>query len=497
MLIYFIKRTAIFVLVLGICFEATSFLYWHTLSVGKSYFEGYLQQLETAPLWYYDKQTGVFYPESGHDMTYLGPEFADITRALQVPGTGISLFDDGLNPLSKHKFIGIGDSMTTGFGSIDHDKNNWVEYVERKLNKLDFINASYDASATESQLVYYKKIYKYIPHDTLVLNFYTGNDFTVYDMSERISGGDYLPENINKNDWVKNVQLARSYIVGYEEMKGAFFSYRVLTRLVYLLSRLVPNTGLAKHFPPCDPNLAAPPGQNNPKLQKYYDMMTGMIQRMMEAQRTEAKDHILQMKEPTIHVLQKGLFYYFNKTDYDKDYSNIMAADAAKKINEFHRFVKAQSKKFILIIHPKKSEVHFNSNIKQRPLYFYKGLGVIEKAKIPALNIDYTRLKLRKYLNQDIAVLDLTEGLREIANREQGQFLYWRFDSHYNPYGYMMVGELVCKYIQKSLGIIEQEQRCEPNKIDQLKLAKLREENNNFFSIKWSERIRQSIKKIF
>ena len=131
-------------------------------------------------------------------------EFTDSFRTNDILGLGVGFFDDGIDD-REYKGVAIGDSFTRGVGSIDNLKNGWVELVEKQNSKIDLINLGNLGSGLNDHVYEYNKIKKFIKHDFVLYNFFSGNDYT--DSISDTSYSFYISKNYDKFGSVKSQEI--------------------------------------------------------------------------------------------------------------------------------------------------------------------------------------------------------------------------------------------------------------------------------------------------
>ena len=172
----FIFKSFIFILIFFISSETASFIYYKHLSNDENNLKNYKKKREGSLNYFFSREIGLVFPKPGINIVHYTSEFVDNFKTKDILFKGIGFFDDGIDN-KKIKAVAIGDSFTKGVGSIDNIENGWVEIVERKLPNTDIINLGNLGKGIIDQAYAYNKIKKFINHDLVIYNFFSGGDY--------------------------------------------------------------------------------------------------------------------------------------------------------------------------------------------------------------------------------------------------------------------------------------------------------------------------------
>lgn len=467
------KKLLLYVLFIGMFLaflEGSSYLLLRAFYDIDTKVNAYAHIVKSADYLTFDYEIGRIVPIPGK-VIYAGlGEFTNRFETYGIPGLRAGFYGDGLNPDARYRVAVIGDSMTRGAGSVDNLKFGWVEMAERLVPNVDLVNLSNLGAASKAQLRTYKKIMPYIKHDTIFLNFSTGDDY-VNEAFGGMDGSDYrnlvpllLPPNYNVEDFLKKSQIALVYNAGCEQiasMPVKSYAHLVISKTVSSLWQ-----GLYQAIPELFPTCPAHgPGARRDipdsisQTEKLMDSGVSKIRhRYMPSIPDDLKDISIESRISVVNNVRFVIPDHFTDTKS----ASYLAEVAAANVNEFFRWAVGNGKKLVLVIHPTKEEVYFDliKSNKLRPRTFSLA-GVVsalkqvfgissgskeryfKKLDLSKIDVDLTREQFKSKLDPDIPILDLTSPLRRIAKKSD-VFLYWRADSHYSPTGFLFVATLIC-----------------------------------------------------
>jgi len=450
--------------------EGSSYLLIRTFYDIDAKLNAYAEIIKSADYFTFDREIGRIAPIPGK-VIYSGlGEFTNRFQTYGIPGLRAGFYGDGITPDARYRVAVVGDSMTRGVGSVDNLKFGWVESAERLVPNVDLVNLSNLGAASKTQLRTYKKIVSHIEHDTIFLNFSTGDDY-VNEAFGGMDGTDYrnlvpasLPPSQNVEDFLKKSQIDLVYNAGCEQIA----SMPVKSYLHLVISKIVSSLGqgLYQAFPALFPTCPAhgPAARRNiPKsIAETGKVMDDGIAKVRNRYVPSIPDDLKDISiESRISVIN-GVRFVIPDHFTDSKSASYLADVAAANVNEFFSWASHHGKRLVLIIHPTKEEVYFDlikTNRLSPGTFSVAGivgamkqvLGISSGSKeryfsntdLSKIDVDLTRDLFKSKLDPGVPVLDLTEPLRQIA-RKSGVFLYWRADGHYSPTGYLHVATLIC-----------------------------------------------------
>ena len=366
------------------------------------------------------------YPDS--NIIHYTKEFKDSFKTKDIFGKGFGLFDDGIDKNKKIYAAAIGDSFTRGVGSLNNLENGWVELVEKKLNHIDIINLGNLGGGLKSQSYGYDMLKKFFRHNLVIYNFSSPQDlfenFTEVNPSIYIR---YLKEekNLSKEQVKIIIDKMNSYS-GYKPHLEYFLNNRYNSYTLGFFMKVIElmrNKGLI--------------------VEKYLpDFFTGNSPERREFLKFSKKNFSQKVKNYDNFKMQveniDGKIFRYLKEYQNEKYLNEGVRHSANLINNFYANIVSQQdkKKFILIIHPTKSELYFpyfsKNDIK------YKDYSSYSK----------TRSLLKDNLNRNIKVLDLFDYLSIQLNNNPKIDLYYQEDSHYSLNGQKIVSDIISEYLK-------------------------------------------------
>ena len=375
--------------------------------------ENYKARLESVENYSFNEKLEVIMPITGTTIVHATPEFVDRFKINDYKGLGI--FDDGVDNDKELYALLIGDSFTRGIGSKDNLLYGWVEIVERKIKKLDLLNLGHSGSGQIQQINFYNKIKKHFKHQIVLMNFTLGSDFRD-NVEKYFDSNDYfarLPDSIDKNKFIRNVQYASNYRTSFHFL--AFSPVRLYSvwSILAIYEKLI-----SKH----------PPFSNIDKDLQQYSKVASMF----NEKEIPASVKSLRRKKTVTQESPDGKFVYsFDPRLYQTSMGQIaerIAKHSAGIINAFFEHLRREKKHFILILHPSREQIYLNNFSKD------------------TYNFDYARDKLKNYLNKNISLFDLTVPMRNAA-KETNNPLYYRIDGHYTQEGYKIAANLICEFL--------------------------------------------------
>lgn len=425
------KNYFIFITCITLCifFEIISFFIFKVTNEDKK-INLYSEKRSSNLNYQYFPSVKLALPKANASIVHYTQEFTDRFITKDILNMGFGLFDDGINFEKEIISVAIGDSFTRGTGSKDNLKNGWVELVEKKSKKIDIINLGNLGKGIIDQKYGYDLIKKFIKHDVIIYNFFTGGDYhengidtsASYFLNHSIENNNLNPKQIN--DLIINFQIYHGYDPSREYLIGK--GYKFYT--VWLTIKLSLMTKLDKLLPEkLIPNFFIGP---NVDIKKYNNLRMNVLDK-------EIFDLAKNIEKSQISYEFDNKIFHIQSLYKDKNTMEKIADNSAKKINNFALEAKQENKKFIVVIHPSINDVY---------------LPLIEKQKPKELEIDYQflRSRLKMNISSEIPVLDLTKSLQEkiLSERKTKPKLYWPKDGHYTPAGYALVADEISQFLK-------------------------------------------------
>ncbi len=365
----------------------------------------------------YDTSLQLITPIPGTATYRWTPEYFDTYHANSV--NGIGLYDNGIS--EKHRFAGVilGDSFTFGMGSLDNLGNNWVVQAERMLPNTELINLGGFSKSTYDEIRIYRKLTAIIPHQFVILNFFTGNDFD-----------DNLIENFDFFKMVSDLGLEADalrifcdgrvkgvYTISNEYLLHTPVKSRFIWLILKTYEQLKRTTGLGS---------ATPYPKNISDYHRKH--ASDGIPPELVVLRSTATD-IARFKVPT-----SPHNFYLNKKMVLPDYqaqADRIVDHSVSLLTGFAKQLSLNDIQLMVVIHPSKEEVYLPSII---------------TPYTANMNLDYARQRLASGLSGTVRFLDLTDLLRKDLSKTAG-LLYYPDDSHYTVAGYNFAAQHIGSWL--------------------------------------------------
>lgn len=388
----------------------------------------------TAASYAWREHLGVVMPLPGKEIVLYKDEYTDRFPTRDILGDGVGFFDDGLDRDRPVAAVALGDSFTRGVGSGNNLERGWVELVERRLPWLDVVNLGNSGTGPRQQFYFYSKVARLIPHQIVIVDFYSGNDFLddadPFDWNKALAA---LPAGTNRSAVFVAVQRALAYQASPDFLSGCQYALKSACLAAALAARARRTEVL-------------PPGVRDALA--LYDRLRETAP--ADDLPAEVRQAALRAKTGWRQIdASLGLPFRFWTQSYERDRADAaaLAGHSARLINEFSRSVGRTGKKVVFVLHPTMLEVYAT------PVQLAKLGGDPELPK---------RL-LKAELDRDIPVLDLTPALRRRA-AAGGPHLYWLRDDHYSPAGYAAAAEEIAAFLESrfkpsSLQVLKSAQR--------------------------------------
>ena len=163
-------------------------------------------------------------------------EFVDKFTTKDILGKGFGFFDDGLQK-KKYNIVTLGDSFTYGVGALEN-KNNWIETVENKSDDMDILLLSHRIGIHGNKYDY-DRLKNLIDHNVVILNFFSGGDFT--DNLNDIIPDYYISKNINKYSEIEIQKIINELNImhGYKYHLEYLANYKIKSFSIYFFLKLI------------------------------------------------------------------------------------------------------------------------------------------------------------------------------------------------------------------------------------------------------------------
>ena len=200
------KNYFIFITCITLCifFEIISFFIFKVTNEDKK-INLYSEKRSSNLNYQYFPSVKLALPKANASIVHYTQEFTDRFITKDILNMGFGLFDDGINFEKEIISVAIGDSFTRGTGSKDNLKNGWVELVEKKSKKIDIINLGNLGKGIIDQKYGYDLIKKFIKHDVIIYNFFTGGDY--HENGIDTSASYFLNHSIENNNLKRVVYI--------------------------------------------------------------------------------------------------------------------------------------------------------------------------------------------------------------------------------------------------------------------------------------------------
>ena len=368
--------------------------------------------------YFFSKDVGLVFSKPDNEVVHFTSEFVDIFKTKNILNNSLNLgfFDNGIDP-TKKSIVAIGDSFTRGTGSGNNLKFGWVSLIEQKLSNYNVINFGNRGSGINQQFYAYKKLENLIPHEIILYNFFSGNDY--FDNLDDVDFNFYLSKVLKTmpesqiNSIVKKLQTHHgfNYHMDYWlnnkfKLYSIYFLFKIYD---YLLNeKIAPNYLIDK--------------KNNIYLKTNInekDARLGIVPDNLFNLKKEIE------KKKKIKCNKKYCFRYYDDFHNNIKIKEEILNNSAKKINDFYLYAKRNNKKFVLIIHPWARNLDNNIGKKYN-------------------QIDNTLLSK---INRDIDYLLISDDLKKFENTNSDVKIFHKYDGHYTKEGYAEVSNIIFKYL--------------------------------------------------
>ena len=410
-----LRRRTVLSIILSVLFlESASYYVWKAFEVSERL--NYYSAMKKL-VYVYHKKYRVVMPLPNQNVVTYSPEFADTFPTHDINNLGIGFFDDGLDKTHPKVALAIGDSMTRGVGSLNNLQNGWAELTERKLvDTLDIINLGNSGTGQPQQFLFFDRLVDFLPHDLVILNFYSGGDFLdntlSFDFNIFLSE---LPATVDPSKIYNGVQQSFLYDPSYELLLKPVHSY-MLCLLVRSLSRIFPNLFL--------PHVVQETRQAHSETANRSNHHPVSLLKEIGERNIDSWQRIKVDK----------FYYLLTRYHYveHRDEADLLINHSASLINTFYQRIKDRNIPLVIVIHPAKEEIYLDAT----------------KIDSKDIDVNYPREQLVSLLNPEIPILILAPLLKKMAQTSQ-ENLYWPVDPHYTPAGHKAVSEHIAVFLEK------------------------------------------------
>lgn len=381
--------------------------------------EYYKEKRKSSLGYFFNKNLDLVLPKVDNLKVHYTKEFVDRFLAKDVLGLGFGLFDEGIDITGKYKIVAIGDSFTVGIGSLDPINNNIYTLIEKKNKNFEIINLGGLAINIHEQKYLYEKIKNKISHKYVIYNFFSGGDYI-----ENID--DYIPslhiknlsKNLNEKETQKiindfNIVHGYKYYLEYL-MNNSFRLYSIYFFLkIYDLFIIKLELFGWKNNPFAYSNI------HNKKYPKDIGKLWVVNKDLYNENLRYKSEYICQKKYCFIH----------NKIFEIDEYKNKITRNSINLINNFNKELQNNKINLIVVIHPSARNFYQKNTTK----------------------IDYNFLdnKLIFGLDKNIKVIDLRQHLLDYQKNNPNIDIFWKYDGHYKPEGYLISSDYIYKELIK------------------------------------------------
>ena len=404
-----------------ILFEIFSFVFF-SINDERLKFNLYKKKYLGNSNYFFSKEVGLVFSKPDNEVVHFTSEFVDIFKTKNILKNSLNLgfFDNGID-LDKKSIVAIGDSFTRGTGSEDNIKYGWVSLIEKKIKNYNVINFGNRGSGINQQFYAYKKLENLIPHEIILYNFFSGNDY--FDNLDDLDFNFYLSKKTNSlsedeiDTIVNKLQNHHGFTYHMDYWHKNDFKLYSIYFLLKVYDYLL-NNKVAPRF----------------LINKKNDIFLKTNIKEQNARIGLVSDYLFKLKKEIeskkkVKCNQKYCFRYYDDFQNNKNIQEKIINNSAKKINEFYLYAKKNNKKFFLIVHP------WARNLDIEIGYQYNRIDEILLSKINK-NIDY---------------LVISNSLKNYEKSNPSKKLFHKYDGHYTKNGYREVSEIIYKYMYNFL----------------------------------------------
>ena len=388
--------------------ELFSYIYFSVISNDQNNLKNYIEKRNGALSYKYFQDFDLVLPAPNVNIIHYTREFTDNFLTNDILGLGVGFFDDGIDD-REYKGVAIGDSFTRGVGSTDNLKNGWVELVEKQNTEIDLINLGNTGDGLNQQVYYYNRIKKFIKHDFILYNFFSGGDYI--DNLNDISYSFYISKNYEEFGSVKSQEIINDLNIrhGYKHHLEYLKNSNLKLYSVYFFLKIIDLL-------------------NNKKLINTYKFKYDIP--INQIRLNTVSDELFNIKNNRKLICQKKYCYYEDDVFENLKLKDLIIKNTAEKINDLFQQTTNENKSFFLIIHP--SSRNFYSK---------------------ETNINYNDLdaQLISLLNNKIKILYLKEYLYNYSKNNKDLTVFHKYDGHYNINGYKQVSNYISKFLNTNL----------------------------------------------
>ena len=408
---------SILIISLVTLFEVISWGFLNFTPIGRDYRNG-VEALESSGNYRWYPSHRLFLPIPNSVITTPKEEYIDRFPTMPLPGLPGGFFDNGLinRPI---RALALGDSFTRGVGSENQLKFGWVGLLENEVSWLDTVNLGNSGTGTLQQLNFYQRVAPYIRHELVLINFYTGNDFT--ENAEPFDWNIYLDTLNSENDATKTATGIQRALTKTNPRFAAADSCKFMSNTLklycYLYRIRVPVNDMEDSY----------------YISLYENIVKDSESSLVPREITLlARENIKNAR--LLPDLLAGKRIFIRQYQKDTEQAEKLANHSAKLVRVLVNSIKSHGAIPVLVIHPSAVEVY---DFKRSDL---KDMGYATKI-------------LKKSIPDSLSVLDLTSILQNYASSDPSR-IYYDIDDHYTPYGYSIVAKEIGKFIRSSGDVI-------------------------------------------
>ena len=332
----------------------------------------------------------------------------------------LGFFDNGID-LDKKSIVAIGDSFTRGTGSEDNIKYGWVSLIEKKIKNYNVINFGNRGSGINQQFYAYKKLENLIPHEIILYNFFSGNDY--FDNLDDLDFNFYLSKKTNSlsEDEIDTIVNKLQNHHGFTYHMDYWHKNNFKLYSIYFLLKVYDyllNNKVAPQF----------------LIDKKNDIFLKTNIKEQNARIGLVSDYLFKLKKEIeskkkLNVIKNIVLDIMMIFKIIRTFKKKLLIIVRKKLMNFIYTQKKTIKNFFLIIHP------WARNLDIEIGYQYNRIDEILLSKINK-NIDY---------------LVISNSLKNYEKSNPSKKLFHKYDGHYTKNGYREVSEIIYKYMYNFL----------------------------------------------
>jgi len=343
-------------------------------------------------------------------------EFVDKFSTKDILGKGFGFFDDGLQK-KKYNIVTMGDSFTYGVGALEN-KNNWIETVENMSDDMDILLLS-SRIGIHGNKYDYDRLKNLIDHNVVILNFFSGGDFT--DNLNDIIPDYYISKNINKYSEIEIQKIINELNImhGYKYHMEYLANYKIKSFSIYFFLKLIDLAIIHEFIPGYKFNINI--------LEMRANLVDDDLFNLIDTFKNKKK-----------YICNKNNCYVEEDIFRDKNTKIAIIKNSANLINNFFIDVLNDEKKFILIIHPSARNFYYKDT--------YINYNELDDELINLLDNRIKIIHLKKEFDEEFMKIEKKwgGGMTVLDNEN----IFYKYDGYYNLYGYDLVSQIIYKKLK-------------------------------------------------